>query len=151
MSPMHDSDPFPLPPRLAALVDALPLDEIAFTPVAVRARHDGWSPERQRAFIIRLALCGCVVLACAAVGKTKKSVYDLRKRPDAASFARAWDRALSWGRSGLHDRAIERALIGELRPYFYRGRKIADLRRYDNRLLCVVLGAAIARGDLSPD
>jgi hypothetical protein len=148
LQPMTDSNPFPLPPRLAALVDSLPMEEIAFTPVAVRARHDGWSPERQRAFIIRLALCGCVSLAAAAVGKTKKSVYDLRKRPDAGSFARAWGRALTWGRRGLHDRAMERALIGELRAYYYRGRKVADLRRYDNRMLGVVLRAAIARGDV---
>jgi len=148
MPVMPDSDPFALPPRLAALVDSLPMADIAFTPVAVRARHDGWSPERQRAFIVRLGLCGCVSLSVAAVGKTKKSVYDLRKRPDAGSFARAWDRALAWGRRGLHDRAMERALIGELRPYYYRGRKIADLRRYDNHMLGVVLRAAIARRDV---
>lgn len=148
---MNDSDPFALPPRLAALVDSLPMDEIAFTPVAVRARHDGWSPERQRAFIIRLGLCGCVSLAAAAVGKTKKSVYDLRKRPGAESFARAWDRALAWGRSGLHDRAMERALVGELRTCFYRGRKVADVVRYDNQMLGVILRAAIARGEVSFD
>ena len=123
------------------------MDEIAFTPVKVRPRHDGWSPERQRAFIIRLALCGCVSLSAAAVGKTKKSVYDLRKRADSESFARAWDRALTWGRRGLHDLAMERALIGELRPYYYRGRKVADLRRFDNQMLGVVLRASIARGD----
>jgi hypothetical protein len=32
------------------MVEDLPLDELAFTPVRVRARHDGWSVECQRAF-----------------------------------------------------------------------------------------------------
>ena len=44
---------------------------------------------------------------------------------------------------------MERALIGEVRPYFYRGRKAADLVRFDNQMLEVVLRVAIARGEVT--
>jgi hypothetical protein len=40
------ADSYPLPPRLQAILEALPLAELAFAPVPVRARHDGWTPAR---------------------------------------------------------------------------------------------------------
>ncbi|HEX8257784.1 MAG TPA: hypothetical protein VF589_09120 [Allosphingosinicella sp.] len=132
----------PMPARLP--IDVL-LEEVldgggrAFVPVPVRARRDGWTPERQRGFIGRLALCGCVSRSARAVGMTKKSVYNLRERPDAGSFAAAWDRALGWGDRRMDDIAIERALHGEVRPYFYGGVKCGESVRHDNRLLLAAL------------
>jgi hypothetical protein len=136
---MPDADAFSLPPRLAALADGLPMRELAFAPVPVRARHDGWTPERQRAFILRLGLSGCVSASAQAVGKTKKAAYDLRARDGAEGFARAWDRALGWGRERARDLALERALLGEVRPYFYRGRRCGEIVRHDNRLILALL------------
>lgn len=133
------ADSFPLPPRLQALLDALPMADLAFTPVPVRARHDGWSPERQTAFIHRLALCGSVSTAARAVGKSRKSVYDLRDRPGAESFASAWDAALGMGRSRQLDLAIERSIAGEVKPYFYQGRKCGENIRHHNGLTIAVL------------
>jgi hypothetical protein len=133
------AESFPLPPRLQALLDALPLADLAFTPVPVRARHDGWSPERQTGFIHRLALCGSVSTAARAVGKSRKSVYDLRGRPGAESFAAAWDAALGMGHKRQRDLAIERALVGEVKPYFYQGRKCGEGIRHHNGLLIAVL------------
>jgi hypothetical protein len=132
-------DSFPLPPRLQAILDALPLAELAFTPVPVRARHDGWTPARQIAFIHRLALCGSISTAARAVGKSRKSVYDLRDRPGAESFAAAWDAALGMGRSRQLDLAIERAIAGEVRPYFYQGRKCGESVRHNNGLALAIL------------
>ena len=43
-----------------------------FTPVPVRPRHDGWTPERQVAFIEALAQCGCVDEACDRVGMGRR-------------------------------------------------------------------------------
>ena len=130
---------FPLPPRLQAILDDLPLAELAFTPVPVRARHDGWSPERQSAFIHRLALCGSVSTSARAVGKTRKSVYDLRARPGAESFAAAWDKALGMGQSRQLDIAMERALAGEVKPHFYRGHKCGESIRHNDGLIIAVL------------
>ena len=64
----------------------MPLEELAFTPVPVRARHDGWTVERQKWFILRLALGGCVSVAARGVGMTRKSAYRLLDRPGAESF-----------------------------------------------------------------
>jgi hypothetical protein len=132
----------PTPARLPIedlLQEVLDGGGLAFVPVPVRARRDGWTPERQRGFIGRLALCGCVSASARAVGMTKKSVYNLRERPDAGSFAAAWDRALGWGDGRMDDIAIERALHGEVRPYFYRGVKCGESVRHDNRLLLAAL------------
>ncbi len=136
---MRDSDPYSLPDRLAALLDADEWAALDFDPVPVKARHDGWTPERQRGFIARLALSGCICASARAVGKTKKAVYLLRDRPDAASFARAYDLALAWGRSRAVDLSLERMLVGEVRPVFYRGRQCGEHIRHDNRLLFAVL------------
>ena len=81
----------------------MPLEQLAFIAVPVRARHDGWTKLRQQGFILRLALCGCVTPAARGVGMTKASAYRLRERPGSESFAESWDRALGWGQ----DRAID--------------------------------------------
>jgi hypothetical protein len=88
--------------------DAPPL--APFDPVALAARHDGWTPERQRAFIEELADCGIVTEAAARVGMSERTARRLRRRPDAAGFNRAWDEALRIGAERLHTVAWERAL-----------------------------------------
>ena len=64
-------------------------------------RHDGWTPERQAAFIGYLAQTRCVTQAARKVGKDKTSAYRLRKRAGAAGFAAAWDVALGRGPSAV--------------------------------------------------
>lgn len=124
-----------------ALAELIGLDhqELAFEPVPVKPRHDGWTVERQRGFILRLAICGCVSKSAEGVGMSAKSAYRLRERAGAESFAAAWDRALGWGRDRIADLAIERALLGETRPIYYRGRKVGENVRYDNRLMTALL------------
>ena len=68
-----------------------------FGPVPRKYRHDGWTPERQKAFIAALAESGNVTAACAHVGMTKEGAYDLRRQPGAESFAHAWQAALDGG------------------------------------------------------
>jgi hypothetical protein len=69
---MTESDPLALPPRLVALLRDMPLEELAFTPVPVRARRDGWTMARQRRFVLALALTGSVTLAAASVGMKRE-------------------------------------------------------------------------------
>ncbi|MGA9581542.1 MAG: hypothetical protein WBR13_06200 [Allosphingosinicella sp.] len=61
----------------------------------VRARNDGWTAERQRAFITALARTGCIGRAAAAAGMSRESAYRLRRRKGAESFAAAWDSILA--------------------------------------------------------
>ena len=87
--------------------------EPEFTPVALdRVRHDGWTPERQRLFLVALAALGTVDAAAQAVGMSRISAYNLKKRADAGSFADEWDRALGFGRGMMFDYAMERAIHG---------------------------------------
>ena len=87
--------------------------EPKFTPVALdRVRHDGWTPERQRLFLVALAAMGTVDSAAQAVGMSRISAYNLKKRADAGSFADEWDRALGFGRGMMFDYAMERAIYG---------------------------------------
>src|SRR5690348_9483550 len=66
-----------------------------FIPAKTRKQHAGWTAERQRRFIERLALTGSVGEACAIAGVASSSAYRLRNKAGAESFARAWDAALS--------------------------------------------------------
>jgi hypothetical protein len=144
------ADSHPLPPRLIAILQDMPLEELAFVAVPVRARQDGWTKARQQGFILRLALSGCVTLAARGVAMTKASAYRLRERPGAESFAAAWDRALGWGQDRTIDVGLERALCGEQVPVVRAGRCIATLRRYDNRLAMTVLNALDRRAAARP-
>lgn len=81
-----------------AVIDRL----LRFSPVPVRYRRDGWTPQRQRAFIATLAGSGCVAGACCHVGKSAEAAYRLARRPDAAAFRAAWEAALRlfrWSRA----------------------------------------------------
>jgi hypothetical protein len=61
----------------------------------VRTRRDGWTIERQLSFIRLLQAHRCVAEACRLVGISANRAYRLYGRPDAESFRRAWDAALS--------------------------------------------------------
>jgi hypothetical protein len=144
------ADSLALPPRLLALLEDMPLEELAFTPVPVRARRDGWTVERQKWFILRLALGGCVSVAARGVGMTRKSAYRLRDRPGGESFAAAWDRAQGWGQDRTVDVGLERSLYGESFPIVRNGRVVGEIHRHDNRLAMAVLNALDRRAVARP-
>jgi hypothetical protein len=144
------AESYALSPRLLELLEDMPLEELAFTPVPVRARHDGWTAERQKWFVLRLALGGCVSVAARGVGMTRKSAYRLRDRPGARSFAAAWDRAQGWGRDRTVDVGLERSLYGERMPIVRNGRVVGEIHRHDNRLAMAVLNALDRRAAARP-
>lgn len=126
-----------IPPRSAGATE-IP----AFTPVpTVRSRRDGWTPERQRAFIAALAESGVIATAARSVGMGVTSAYNLRRRAGAESFARAWDRVLAEARERALDYVLDRALNGTTRPRFYRGRFVGTAHRYESRLALAALRA----------
>lgn len=119
-------------------------DLLDFVPVPVRARVDGWTPDRQRAFIGWLSKGLRPGRAAASVGMSRKSAYALRDRPGAESFAAAWDAALAIARrrraAALPPTEWQRAVEGVLHPIRYRGRIVAYDRRFDNVALLRLLG-----------
>ena len=124
-------------PEAATAEPASPFD---FEPVPVRARHDGWTPEKQREFIEALADTGIVREAAARVGMTEQSAWRLRRRADAAAFDIAWEAAAPAGARRLHSLAWERAIEGTVKGHFYHGELKSEERVFDNRLLICLLG-----------
>jgi hypothetical protein len=110
-----------------------------FTPVPRRYRHDGWTPERQKAFIEALADTGCVDRAARMVNIAQTNAYTLRRAPGAEGFRRAWDAALDFGLKRLKDIAFERAIEGELVPVFQAGKLIGYRRKRNDALLMFCL------------
>ena len=111
-----------------------------FEPVPRRRhRHDGWTPERQRAFIEALADTGSVSRAAHMVNMSPESAYQLRRQPGAEGFRRAWDAALDFGLARLKDEAFDRALNGYLVPVFTGGTLRGFRRKKNDRLLMFCL------------
>lgn len=114
-------------------------DAADFTPAELRRRHDGWTPERQVAFIKALADTACVDEAARRVGMSRESAYTLRRRAGADSFRQAWDVALDHAVGRLADAALGRAMNGVATPVFYKGEQIGERRRYDEKLTMFLL------------
>lgn len=102
-------------------------------------RHDGWTPERQRAFLDALAACGVVADACRVVGMGRDSAYDLRKRAEGRAFALAWDAAVLIARGRIGDELFSRAMHGCVDRVYKEGELVAERHRHDNRLAMAVL------------
>jgi len=122
----------------------VPRDERAplpdFVPVPrTCARHDGWTPPRQRAFIEALAETGSVSTACRMVNMTTVGAYLLRRHPQAHEFRRAWEAALDMGVQRLKDEAFDRAMNGQLVPVFVGGKLLGYRRVKSDRLLMFCL------------
>lgn len=121
----------------------------AFHPVPVRTRADGWTPLRQAEFIGVLAETGSVSAAAAFVGMARETAYRLRRRADAAEFARAWDVALvvagvmpaSFPERTACSRKVtprpswRQVVDGLWRPVMRRGRYVGSVRKADNSAL----------------
>ncbi|HEX6375783.1 MAG TPA: hypothetical protein VFZ91_08675 [Allosphingosinicella sp.] len=71
---------------------------IAFTPVPLRHRADGWTRELQLRFIVALSQGLKPGQAARSVGKNRQNAYALRKCLGAESFAAAWDAAVAYAR-----------------------------------------------------
>ena len=114
------------------------MELLRFTPVPMRARHDGWTAADQREFIRRLARGHSVGEAARALGHSRQSAYALRARRGAEEFARAWIHAQRLGRDAAEARrcagtpdllhAFETMLV----PRFYRGRLVGFVQRQDH-------------------
>lgn len=126
-------------PRTARL-PVTPGELPAFTPVPRKcARHDGWTPERQRQFIEALADTGSVEAAARAVDMSTEGAYHLRRQEGAAPFRAAWEAALALGIQRIEDVAMDRALNGVEEDVYSYGKIVGTRQRYNDRLLMFML------------
>jgi hypothetical protein len=123
--------------------EALPPGLLDFEPVELRARHDGWTPERQRDFIEALADTLSVAAAAARVGMSENSAFRLRRRAGDSGFGAAWAAAMRQGIVELvAPTVIDRALNGTIVRRYYHGQLIAEERVYSDRLLLALMDRA---------
>jgi len=78
---------------------------------ACALRHDGWTPDRRRAFLEALAEGSTVEAACAHVGMSRVTAYALRRRD--SGFALAWGAAVLRARDAVVDMLTSRAFDGQ--------------------------------------
>ena len=117
-------------------------DEYDWVPVLRKRRKDGWTPERQRAFIGALADTGVVSEAARSVGMTDTAAYKLRRAPGAEGFAAAWEAALAASSGRLVDIAFERAINGVDDVVLDKeGNHIYTKHKYNDRLLMFLIRA----------
>jgi hypothetical protein len=112
---------------------------ISFEPVPVRRRNDGWTVEKQYAFIEALAETGIVEDACRRVGMSRTSADKLRRRPQGAHFRRAWEISVDYAAYRIEENAHRRSRDGVARPIFYKGEQVGERRHYDERLTMFLL------------
>ena len=108
-------------------------------------RHDGWTPDKMRLFLARLAECGVVKEAFQAAAMSARAAYNLRDRDPL--FAAGWEAAGVMARSRLADEAYSRSINGVMERIYKDGAIIAERHRYDNKLTMSVLGRLDARID----
>ena len=110
----------------------------AFVPVPLRQRADGWTVERQAAFLVALARTRSVLAAARCVGMARESVYRLRKAPGGESFAAAWDHVLDRAearRKFTDKERFRRAMGALLRPVVWQGELRALVPKADDSAL----------------
>jgi len=113
---------------------------VEFTPVPRLRRHrNGWTEERQRAFIAALAECGSVARAARSVGMTPRSAYRLMDADGADDFARAWDQAIDMGIERVRAEALYRSLNGSPVEIYRHGRLVRVETRFNDRLAIALL------------
>jgi hypothetical protein len=107
--------------------------------VSVRPRHDGWTVEKQYAFIEALAETGVVEEAYRRVGMSRTAADNLRRKPRGAPFGRAWEAALDYSLYRIEKEAHARARRGVARPIFHKGEQVGEWRYFDQRLTMFLL------------
>lgn len=112
-----------------------------------KARHDGWSPDKQVTFLEALARTGNVKAAAAYAGLSRESAYKLRRRPDGRAFARAWDAALIHARDIYQDELMDKGLNGWDEAVWHQGEEVGMRTRWSAPLFL----AAMARLDKMAD
>lgn len=102
-------------------------------------RRNSITPDRQRAFIAALAATEIVTQAARSIGASLEALYKLRGLAGAEGFAAAWEAAIDRGMARLEDCALERAIVGELRPVVSGGEVVAHYIRHDTQLILFLL------------
>ena len=100
------------------------------TTTTFATRHDGWTMEKQLAFLEALAAGGNVTRAAATVGKSAGSAYRLRGRLGPGDiFTYGWNAALAMAYHRMRELALDRIDHGVAAATVYKGEVVASKTR----------------------
>ncbi|MFD1786630.1 hypothetical protein ACFSC3_03495 [Sphingomonas floccifaciens] len=102
-------------------------------------RADGWTPDRQRAFLDYIAQGLTVSDGATLVGLSATSAYAFRQRAAGAAFAVGWQAALLLQRNRLVDELTSRAFRGNTDTVTNHKGETVERHRHDNRLALALL------------
>jgi hypothetical protein len=120
--------------------DLVPAPQLPdFTPAPTRKRNAGWTAERQRIFIERVALTGNVGEACALAGLSSSSFYRLCQKAGADSFVKAWNAARVLAATRGSAIAWDRAVNGRVERFYKDGEVVMERRIPSDYLLTWLL------------
>ncbi|ARS27330.1 hypothetical protein [Sphingomonas sp. KC8] len=108
-------------------------------PAGRAQRLDGWTPDRQRAFLEAVSEGHTVEAACRIVGLSVASAYALRRRASGAAFAIGWQAACLQARERLADILLSRAIDGQTETITRANGDVIERHRHDNRLATAML------------
>lgn len=117
---------------------------------AIRQRHDGWTPDKQRPFLEAVARGFTVEQACRFVGMSPSSAYAFRNRAAGAAFALGWRAANLLAREHIADALLARAIDGQVETTTRPDGSTVSRHRYDNRLAVTMLRRLDAQAEDSP-
>ena len=112
---------------------------IPFTPIPLRPRQDGWTPEQQIAFIEALAETGWSRRPAGASACRTAPPTGSAAGPAARPFARRGTRRSIIRCTGSSRTPLARARNGVTRPIFHKGEQVGEWRHYDERLTMFLL------------
>jgi hypothetical protein len=112
---------------------------VATAPGALESRHDGWTPEKERRFLVVFAETGCVTDAGRACGMSRNAAYARRNSAAGHAFALGWDAAILLSRAAVADDVMSRSRHGVIDRIYKDGVLVAERHRYDNRLTMAAL------------
>ncbi len=146
-APSQTAPDHPAPPQAdpapqtdpAAPTDNAACAYIPATPTRYTQRSDGWTPDRQRGFLERIAEGATVDEASASVGLSPGAAYTLRRRAAGAAFALGWDAAKLVARPIVAETLFLRAIAGQTERVTRPDGEVIERHRYDNRLAMSLL------------
>ena len=106
---------------------------------AIRQRHDGWLPDKQRHFLEAIARGLSVEQACRFVGMSPSSAYAFRNRAAGAAFALGWRAANLIAREHIANALLARAIEGQVETTTRADGTVVSRHRFDNRLAVTML------------
>ncbi|MGK6324844.1 DUF3597 family protein [Sphingomonas sp. DT-51] len=133
MTVMTPMEGITAPARRAETPPAPAPDPLA-APFTASRRADGWSAERQRAFLEAIAEGHGVERAAARVGLSATSAFAFRRSAKGSAFALGWRAATLVAREAVAETLMVRALEGQTDSYVRADGSTVTRHRHDNRL-----------------